>query len=130
MSTGPSTDSEWLSIGDVSRLTRVEPHVLRYWERTVRVLRPSRRRSGHRRFSRADVELVTRIRDLVQDRGFTLEGARKQLRAESRRGAAQTVLAFDESSAAVATLRDVRRDLNDILGMMRSRDGELSASLV
>lgn len=105
------TDKEFFSIGEVSRLTGIKPHVLRYWESAVGVVRPARRGSGHRRFSRKDVQGLVQVQQLVRDRGLTLEGAKKHLRAEAKRAPTQIPMAFSDSSAAVETLKGVRSEL-------------------
>lgn len=110
---------EHFSIGEVSHLTGVKPHVLRYWERALGLLRPARRGSGRRLFNRRDVETVARIRELVETRHMTLEGAKKELRARTRRGDTQAALAFDESVAAVDVLRGVKREVADLLDLLR-----------
>jgi len=58
----------------------VEPHVLRYWEREFRSIRPSKSAKGQRVYSRRDVENLMRVRELLYGRGFTIAGAKKQLR--------------------------------------------------
>ncbi len=119
-------EKEFFTIGEVTRLTSVKPHVLRYWERAFGLVRPARRGSGHRRFSRHDVETIWRIRELVQDRRMTLEGAKKELRTQSRRGATQIPLAFRESAAAVEVLRDVKREMTDLLAVLKKNLGTTS----
>ena len=105
------TDKEFFSIGEVSRLTGIKPHVLRYWESAVGVVRPARRGSGHRRFSRKDVEGLVQVQGLVRERGLTLAGAKKHLRAEAKRPPTQIPLALSDSSAAIETLKGVRSEL-------------------
>ncbi len=105
------TDKEFFSIGEVSRLTGIKPHVLRYWESAVGVVRPARRGSGHRRFSRKDVQGLMQVQELVRDRGLTLSGAKKHLRAEAKRGPTQIPMALNESSAAIEVLKGVRSEL-------------------
>jgi DNA-binding transcriptional MerR regulator len=115
------TDKEFFSIGEVSRLTGIKPYVLRYWESAVGVVRPARRGSGHRRFSRKDVEGLVQVQSLVRERGLTLEGAKKHLRAEAKRGPAQISLALGESSAAVETLKGVRAELAALVKDLKAR---------
>lgn len=67
-------------IGEVSRRTGVPAHVLRYWETEFPQLSPRKGGGGQRLYSEADVALVERIRELVHDRGFTVDGARRALR--------------------------------------------------
>jgi DNA-binding transcriptional MerR regulator len=73
-------DKQYFRIGEVAAIAGVETHVLRFWETEFRTLRPDKSRSGRRTYSRADVEHVLRIRDLLYEQGFTIAGARRQLR--------------------------------------------------
>lgn len=66
-------------IGEVAGLVGVEPHVLRYWEREFRSIRPTKSAKGQRVYSRKDVENLLRVRDLLYRDGFTIAGAKKQL---------------------------------------------------
>ena len=66
-------------IGEVAGLVGVEPHVLRYWEREFRTIRPTKSARGQRVYSRRDVENLLRVRELLYTQGFTIAGARKQL---------------------------------------------------
>lgn len=72
----------YYSIGDVSRMTGLESHVLRYWESVFPMLRPSKSRSGSRRYREQDVQLVLRIQDLVHRQRYSTAGALKVLRDE------------------------------------------------
>ncbi|AKV03439.1 Transcriptional regulator, MerR family [Labilithrix luteola] len=76
-------------IGEVASLVGVEPHVLRYWEREFRSIRPTKSKKGQRVYSRRDVEGLLRVRDLLYRDGFTIAGAKKQL----QRGGVEPVLA-------------------------------------
>ena len=66
-------------IGEVAGLVGVEPHVLRYWEREFRSIRPTKSAKGQRVYSRKDVENLLRVRDLLYRDGFTIAGAKKKL---------------------------------------------------
>jgi DNA-binding transcriptional MerR regulator len=70
----------YFRIGEVAGLVGVEPHVLRYWEREFRSIRPSKSAKGQRVYSRRDVENLMRVRELLYGHGFTIAGAKKQLR--------------------------------------------------
>ncbi len=85
-------------------------------------LRPARRESGQRKFVRRDVETVLRIKELLYDRRFTIEGAKKHLRDMDKRGPVQRTFELDQSSAAVETLREVKKELLDVMKMLRARD--------
>ncbi len=63
------------SIGEVERLTGLKAHVLRYWEEVIPFVRPRKDDQGHRFYRQRDVELITRIKYLVQEKKYTLEGA-------------------------------------------------------
>ena len=69
----------YFRIGEVASLIGVEPHVLRYWEREFRSIRPTKSAKGQRVYSRRDVENLLRVRDLLYTEGFTIAGAKKQL---------------------------------------------------
>jgi DNA-binding transcriptional MerR regulator len=66
-------------IGEVAGLVGVEPHVLRYWEREFRSIRPTKSAKGQRVYSRRDVENLIRVRELLYRDGFTIAGAKKKL---------------------------------------------------
>jgi DNA-binding transcriptional MerR regulator len=70
------------SIGEVERLTGVKAHVLRYWEEAIPFIRPRKDDQGRRFFRMRDVELISRIKYLVQEKKFTLEGAGERLLTE------------------------------------------------
>ena len=74
----------YFAIGEVSRLCAVKPYVLRYWEQEFAQLRPMKRRGNRRYYQRHEVLLVRRIRELLYDRGFTINGARGQLAETAR----------------------------------------------
>src|SRR3954452_25220036 len=69
----------YFRIGEVASLVGVEPHVLRYWEREFRSIRPTKSAKGQRVYSRKDVENLLRVRDLLYRDGFTIAGAKKRL---------------------------------------------------
>ena len=72
-------ERDYFSIGDVRRITGVPEYSVRYWEAEFNLIRPVRLPSGHRRYSRADVYTILKIKDLIYKHKLTLEGAKKQL---------------------------------------------------
>jgi len=66
-------------IGEVSRLTGLEPYVLRYWETEFPQLRPEKGKSGQRIYKKKDIENILRIKQLLYDDGYTISGAKKRL---------------------------------------------------
>lgn len=77
-----SSKKIYYSIGEVSELVGVPPHVLRYWEEEFSFLRPPKRRTGARAYREQDIARVRRIKTLLYEEGYTIKGARKRLRGE------------------------------------------------
>lgn len=75
----PIPAKRYFTIGEVSELCGVKPHVLRYWEQEFTQLRPMKRRGNRRYYQHHEVLLVRRIRDLLYEQGFTISGARNRL---------------------------------------------------
>jgi DNA-binding transcriptional MerR regulator len=101
----------YFRIGEVASAMGVETHVLRYWETEFRSIRPQKSSRGQRVYSRRDVDTLLRVKELLYDRGFTIAGARKQLRdggIEPREPADPTVRGATKMRAA---LTDIRREL-------------------
>src|ERR1700684_34779 len=80
--TTPIPDKPFFRIGEVSQLVGVEPYVLRYWESEFPGLSPKKSNTGQRMFRRKDVEMLLNIKQLLYDKKFTIEGARKALKSE------------------------------------------------
>ena len=75
----PIPAKRYFTIGEVSDLCGVKPHVLRYWEQEFSQLRPMKRRGNRRYYQHHEVLMIRRIRDLLYDQGFTISGARNKL---------------------------------------------------
>ena len=73
----------YFTIGEVSELCEVKPHVLRYWEQEFPTLSPVKRRGNRRYYQRQDVLLIRQIRSLLYDQGFTIGGARQRLEGDN-----------------------------------------------
>ena len=76
----------YFTIGEVAELCGVKPHVLRYWEQEFTQLRPMKRRGNRRYYQHHEVLMIRRIRDLLYDQGFTINGARNRLQELSQVG--------------------------------------------
>jgi len=76
----------YYSISEVSDMTSLKAHVLRYWETEFPNLKPKKNRAGNRTYTQADIDLVERIKQLLRDERYTLEGARQAL-SRRRKGA-------------------------------------------
>jgi DNA-binding transcriptional MerR regulator len=79
----PIPEKMYFTIGEVGRLCDLRPHVLRYWEQEFSQLSPAKRRGNRRYYQLKDVLLVRKIRHLLYEQGFTIEGAKQQLAGES-----------------------------------------------
>src|SRR6476469_4043942 len=79
----PIPDKRYFTIGEVSELCAVQPHVLRYWEQEFAQLKPVKRRGNRRYYQHPEVMLIRRIRDLLYEQGFTINGARHRLDSEA-----------------------------------------------
>lgn len=109
------------TIGEVSRITGVRPHVLRYWESQGKILRPFRKTSRHRLYRAADIQLILEIKRLRDEEKLTLAAMRRQLRGQDRSPAFrhQAPLPLkppeNEGLALLRTIRDELRALKDLL---------------
>ncbi|HTR64216.1 MAG TPA: MerR family transcriptional regulator [Terriglobales bacterium] len=109
----------YFRIGEVATLCRLPAYVLRFWETEFPQLRPIKSSTGQRMYRRKDVESVLRIKQLLYEEGFTIAGARQQLRDEHRGDKKQAPLPFPVASAT--NLKYIRQGLRDILTMLSSR---------
>jgi DNA-binding transcriptional MerR regulator len=112
-------DKLYFKIGEVSELLGVEPYVLRYWESEFPVLSPKKSGTGHRLYRRKDVELLLRIKHLLYEKRFTIEGARQSLQAESRSPKPKPVKRVQQELFSADPLPEIRRELADILQLLK-----------
>src|SRR5215472_5723897 len=118
----------YFRIGEVAELVGVEPHVLRYWEREFRSVRPTKSAKGQRVYSRRDVENLMRVRELLYKEGFTIAGAKKKLVAGpvQAEAAVEGVGVVEEEAAAEpdgrtrAQLLAMREEIEAFLGELGS----------
>jgi len=112
-------DKLYFRIGEVAGLCRLPAYVLRFWETEFPQLKPVKSSTGQRMYRKRDVESVVRIKKLLYEDGFTIAGARVQLREEIKSDRNQAALPFPVSaSARVAHLRN---ELQQILHILSSR---------
>ena len=112
-------DKLYFKIGEVSSLLGVEPYVLRYWETEFPVLSPKKSGTGHRLYRRKDVELLLRIKHLLYEKRFTIEGARQTLHAEARSPKPRRLKQAQQELFSVDPLPEIRRELADILNLLK-----------
>jgi DNA-binding transcriptional MerR regulator len=112
-------DKLYFRIGEVATLCRLPAYVLRFWETEFPQLKPVKSSTGQRMYRRRDVENVLRIKQLLYERGFTITGARQQLRSETKVDKTQTTIPFPARSAA--ELQHIRQGLREILNLLSTR---------
>ncbi|HEX9750925.1 MAG TPA: MerR family transcriptional regulator [candidate division Zixibacteria bacterium] len=106
-------ERKYYAISDVAIETDLQPYVLRFWEKEFPMLRPKKNRAGNRQYQRRDIELIMRIKHLLYGEGYTIEGARQRLRAESAGEKAPP-----ESLKTRKMIGEVRRELEAIVEML------------
>ncbi len=106
----PIPGKRYFTIGEVSELCAVKPHVLRYWEQEFPQLKPVKRRGNRRYYQRQDVLVIRQIRSLLYDDGFTIGGARQKLTGEESRS---------DLSQSQQIIRQLRQELEEVLRLLR-----------
>ncbi|MDT8405222.1 MerR family transcriptional regulator [Sulfuriflexus sp.] len=101
----------YFTIGEVSELCEVKPHVLRYWEQEFPQLKPVKRRGNRRYYQRQDVIMIRQIRNLLYEQGFTIGGARQKMAGNE---------AKDDSIQSQQIIRQVRTELEDLLHILKA----------
>src|SRR3954447_26717298 len=112
-------DKLYFKIGEVSDLLGVEPYVLRYWETEFSVLSPKKSGTGHRLYRRKDVELLLRIKHLLYEKRFTIEGARQSLHADAKAPKSKTIKRIQQELFSNDPLPEIRKELADILLLLK-----------
>ena len=106
----PIPGKRYFTIGEVSGLCAVKPHVLRYWEQEFPQLKPVKRRGNRRYYQRQDVLMIRQIRALLYDQGFTIGGARQRLSGDE---------AKDDVNRSQQIIRQVRMELEQVLQVLK-----------
>ena len=112
----PIPAKRYFTIGEVSELCGVKPHVLRYWEQEFTQLRPVKRRGNRRYYQHHEVLLIRRIRELLYEQGFTISGARHRLDEAS---VSSRSLSREPIEPAPAD-SGIRREIQGILDLLRA----------
>src|SRR5947209_9433144 len=121
-------DKLYFRIGEVSTLCRLPAYVLRFWETEFPQLKPVKSSTGQRMYRRKDVEAVLRIKKLLYEEGFTIAGARQQLRMEATTVKNQVPLPFPAHSTS--DLKRLRHGLEEILTMLSARASTSTAKVL
>jgi DNA-binding transcriptional MerR regulator len=117
----PIPDKEYFTIGEVSQITFVPKYTLRYWEDKFKILRPIRKNSGQRRYHKKEVELIFKIKNLLYDKRYTIEGVKKYLIRDKRKKFIdlQPSLKLDLGHIPDSKfLRDIKDELQHILKLL------------
>jgi DNA-binding transcriptional MerR regulator len=112
-------DKLYFRIGEVATLCHLPAYVLRFWESEFTQLKPIKSSTGQRMYRKRDVEGVLRIKQLLYEQGFTISGARQQLRAETKADKTQPAIPFPSSSTA--EIQHIRQGLREILNLLSVR---------
>jgi DNA-binding transcriptional MerR regulator len=101
-------DKLYFRIGEVSEITGLPTHVLRFWESEFSRIRPKRTAAGQRLYTRRDIELILQIKNLLYEKKFTIQGARQHLTAQANK----------TEASATQLLEDLRSELKSIKDML------------
>ena len=124
----PIPAKRYFTIGEVSELCGVKPHVLRYWEQEFTQLKPVKRRGNRRYYQHHEVLLIRRIRELLYEQGFTISGARNRLDGPESKVENIALAATDTSTnnllpteavTANSTFTAIKTELTEILNLLR-----------
>jgi len=121
----PIPAKRYFTIGEVSELCGVKPHVLRYWEQEFTQLKPVKRRGNRRYYQHHEVLLIRRIRELLYEQGFTISGARNRLddhvvqAVDGAEISQSTIAVQDDALASSFDVRALRQELGEVLNLLR-----------
>ena len=100
-------NKRYFTIGEVSKITHIKTHILRYWEKEFEVLEPIKRKGNRRYYTQNDILTILKINDLISSHGFTIEGARQKLLSTS-----------DSSTEENPTLLLLKKDIQKIIDVL------------
>lgn len=103
----------YFKIGEVSQITDVKSHVLRFWESEFKILSPNKSKGKQRVYTRRDVELILHIKELLKNDKFTIEGAKKKIKEVVKADSSQLTMSFEEK-AHKKTLKKVKKKLDTL----------------
>ncbi len=116
----PIPAKRYFTIGEVSDLCGVKPHVLRYWEQEFTQLKPVKRRGNRRYYQHHEVLLIRRIRELLYEQGFTISGARNKLENRMAEESEPAALPVNARPATLAVdTSSIRNELRAILALLK-----------
>lgn len=128
----PIPAKRYFTIGEVSDLCGVKPHVLRYWEQEFTQLKPVKRRGNRRYYQHHEVLLIRKIRELLYEQGFTISGARNRLDGADEKQATNSIvetpktettianLNFDADESGMLNFAHFRAELQEVIQLLRA----------
>jgi len=114
-------DKLYFKIGEVFKITKVEPYILRYWESEFKLIKPYRTKSNQRLYRKKDVEAVLKIRKMLYDQKFTIAGAKKKLKENipQQKALQQKQLSLNLPDKRYTTaIKDIARELKQLSNML------------
>lgn len=118
----PIIRKTYYSIGEVSDLTGLKPHVLRYWESQFDTLSPTKNRGGTRVYRTREIETILLVKHLLYEKRFTIEGAKRELRKMREGGRMTEVRKLNAEPAVLAAIRDGLLSLREELTLPQRED--------
>ena len=126
---GEIPDKLFFKIGEVSSITELEPHILRYWESEFKFLHPRKSDAGRRLYAKRDIERILKIKKLLHEEGYTIQGAKKKLRERDedldgkpetppppRKGIQQTLNFGGKDTGGM--LEEIKEDIKKVLTLL------------
>ncbi len=108
----------YFKIGEVSKITRIQPYVLRYWESEFKTIKPSRTKSKQRIYRKNDVEIILEIKRMLYEEKLTIAGARKKLQELKSKRKNQLQFDFDGKKDNRNILKEIKRELKAMRKML------------
>ncbi len=108
-------EKQFYSINEAARILELPPYVLRYWEKEFKMLRPKKNRAGRRVYTRRDLEIVSNIKKLLYEEGFTIDGARKKLLTMKKEEIEQIPLPFKKPGEIIKEIKGELEEIKNLL---------------
>ena len=115
----PKVKKLYYAIGEVSELTKLKAYVLRYWETEFSQLRPPKNRAGNRTYRQRDIDIILKIKDLLYNQKFTIDGARKILSGRDNVTKSSGTAKVNYSEKQQVVIRKIREELEAILKVIQ-----------
>jgi DNA-binding transcriptional MerR regulator len=115
-------DKLFFKIGEVSEITGLETYILRYWESEFPVLKPNKNKAGQRLYTKDDIELVVKIKTLLYDDKYTIDGARKYFADKKRMDSKKNHQKIDTEKNLRNCLIDIKKEFEELLDTIEKFD--------